>query len=255
MPDNVPDNKPGGRGPANQSSTIITHAVLTGLTPLIPIPLLDDLVKSYFQKRMVRQLSAAHGRRLSTADVATLTEERGNGCLTGCVWQVLAYPIRKIFRKVLFFLEWKRAVDLTSRTYHQGYLLDYALSEGWLAQPPHAKSAAEIGAAIEDVCRNSPIKPVEAAINLSFRQSKSVLLAGVRVLEKSLRRLRGQPDETELSEAVTAIEAEEEREIEGVVGQLQKAIGAIPDEHFRQLRAQLATRLQASPRPPRIASR
>jgi hypothetical protein len=244
----MPENAPGAREPSNQRS-IITHAVFVGLTPLIPIPLVDDVVKNYFQRRMVRQLSASRGRTLSAADAAALVEERGDGCLKGCMWQALVYPLKKIFRKIFFFLEWKRAVDLTSRTYHQGYLLDYVLREGWLGEPPPAGSAARIGAAIEEVCRNSPIKPVEAAISLSFKQSKAVLRSGVKILERSLNRFRGRPDEGQLSEAVTAIETEEERQIEGVVNKLQKAIEAIPDEHFRQLRTQLMTRLQAQTRP------
>lgn len=39
---------------------IITHAVLTGSIPLIPIPIVDDLVKSYFQRRLVRELTRVY---------------------------------------------------------------------------------------------------------------------------------------------------------------------------------------------------
>ncbi len=162
--------------------TITMHAVLIGLTPLIPVPFVDDVVKGYFQRRLVRTLAAAHGRELSAEDVATLTEDRGGGCLKGCLGQVFIFPLKMIFRKVFFFLEWKRAVDLTSHSYHQGYLLDYSLREGWLAaHTPHAKSSMEVRNAIEEVCRDAPIKPVESAIKISFNQSKSMLKAGARV--------------------------------------------------------------------------
>jgi hypothetical protein len=232
---------------ANQRS-IITHAVLIGLTPLIPVPFIDDVVKGYFQRRLVRSLASAHGRELSAEDVATLVEERGSGCLRGCLGQAFIYPLKMIFRKVFFFLEWKRAVDLTSHSYHQGYLLDYALGEGWLARAPDAGSADQVRTAIEEVCRESPVRPVETAIKLSFKQSKSMLKAGARVLEKGLKRVAGRRDEREVSEAVTIVEAQEEKEIEGVVSRLQKAIEAIPDEHFNTLRARLAARLRAPPR-------
>jgi hypothetical protein len=244
----MPDNLAQAKESAGQRS-IITHAVLVGLTPLIPIPLLDDLVKGYFQRRMVRSLAAAHRRELKAEDVSTLTEERGGGCLRGCLGQAFIFPLKIIFRKIFFFLEWKRAVDLTSHTYHQAYLLDYALREGWLAGvSPDFRSAAEIRTAIDDVCRDAPIKPVESAIKLSFRQSKSMLLAGARVLERGLKRVTGRPDERQLSEAVTSVEADEEKEIEGVVNKLQNSIEAIPDEHFRTLRTQLAARLNTQQR-------
>ncbi|HEX8000478.1 MAG TPA: hypothetical protein VF528_18995 [Pyrinomonadaceae bacterium] len=253
MPDNVPSTKES----ANQRS-ITMHAVLIGLTPLIPVPFVDDMVKGYFQRRLVRSLALAHGREVNEADVATLTEERGGGCLSGCLGQVFIFPLKMIFRKVFFFLEWKRAVDLTSHSYHQGYLLDYSLREGWLGRTPHARNAADVRTAIDEVCRAAPIKPVESAIKISFRQSKSMLKAGARVLEQALRRVAGRrPDERELSAAVTAVEAEEEREIGGVVSRLQKSIEAIPDEHFKTLRTQLAARLREQPRlqPPGIAQK
>ena len=246
----MPDNSPAAKESANQRS-IITHAVLIGLTPLIPVPFIDDVVKGYFQKRLVRLLASAHGRQLSPEDVAVLTEDRGSGCLRGCLGQAFIFPLKMIFRKVFFFLEWKRAVDLTSHSYHQGYLLDYSLREGWLAaRTPQSRSAAEVRTAIEEVCREAPIKPVESAIKLSFRQSKSMLKAGAKVLERALKRVTGRPDETQLTEVVTSVEAEEEREIGGVVSRLQKLIEAIPDDHFSTLRTRLAARLRVQPRLP-----
>lgn len=230
---------------SNQRS-IITHAVLAGLTPLIPVPLLDDVVKNYFQRRMLRSLAQAHGVQLDAETIATLTKERGgSGCLSGCLGQVFVLPLKLIFRKIFFFLEWKRAVDLTSHTYHQGYLLDYALREGWLGRQANSNvaSANSIGAAIEEVCREAPIKPVETAIKVAFKQSKSMLLAGARVLGHGLRQVTGRPDERQLSEVVTSVNAEEQKEIEGVVSRLHNSIEVIPEEHFRYLRTRLVARL------------
>jgi hypothetical protein len=77
-----------------------------------------------------------------------------------------------------------------------------------------------------------------------------MLKAGAKVLERALKRVTGRPGERELSEAVTSVEAEEEREIAGVVNRLQNSIEAIPDEHFSNLRTQLAARLRAQTRLP-----
>jgi hypothetical protein len=241
MPDN--SNTPTER--ANQTS-IITHAVLVGLTPLIPVPFIDDLVKGYFQRRLVRVLAAAHNLQLKPEEIAALAEDTGGGCLRGCLIQTLIFPLKMILRKIFFFLEWKRAVDLTSHTYHQGYLVDYALREGWMGASSGTpqRSAAEIHAAIEEVCRAAPIKPVETAIGASFRQSKSMLRSGARILGRAFRRVTGKADDARLAAAVASVEEEETREIGGVVRQLQKAIEAVPDEHFRNLRKQLTARLK-----------
>lgn len=228
---------------------LVTHAVLVGLTPLIPVPVVDDLVKSHLLRRMVRELAAGRGGRLSHEEVEALTTERGDGCLGGCLGQALLYPLKKVFRKVFFFLEWKRAADLTSRTYHHGYLIDHALApraDG--SRLIELKSAAEIGAAIDAVCREAPVKPLESAVGATFRGSKNVLVGAAGILERALRR-RGapRPDPRAVAEAVESVETEEERQIEGVTRGLQGAIANIPDEHFRALRYALDARLGVAP--------
>jgi hypothetical protein len=79
--------------PGARQRTLVTHAVLTGLTPLIPVPLVDDLVKSYFRKRLVRSLAASAGRALSEEELEALTSERGGGGLGGCLTTVLVSPL------------------------------------------------------------------------------------------------------------------------------------------------------------------
>ena len=228
----------------NNQRTIITHAVLAGLTPLIPVPLVDDLAKNYIQRRMVRHLAASYRRDLSAEDLDALTREPGGGCLRGCLVGAIVYPLKKIFRKVFFFLEWKRAADLTSRVYHEGYLYELALREGWLGGGAAASSAAETRAAVEAVLRETSVKPVEGAITATFRQSKNVLLSAAGLLGRSLDRVTGSGrKQEEVARAVEEVEAEEERRIEGVISRLQKAIAAVPDEHFQQMRARLAARL------------
>lgn len=231
-----------------KQTNLITHAVLIGLTPLIPLPILDDLVKDYLKRRLFRALASANGRDLSAEDLRVLSEERSAGCLRGCLAQALIFPLKRIFRKIFFFLEWKRAVDLTSYYLHFGYLLDYALRER--ANAPAVadmKSAAEVRDAIDAVCREAPIKPIESAVSASFRQSRKVLRGAARLLEGSLRRLAGRPDREQVAQAVEEVEPAEEREVAGVVSKLRQALTDIPDEHFQTLRAQLEARLGLAP--------
>src|SRR5207302_10353585 len=94
------------------SKRAATYSILAALTPLIPIPIVDDLVLAYLRRRLVRELAIAHARSLSGEDVAVLANERVR-YFTGC----LAYPLKVLFRKLFFFLEWKRAADVGAHTY------------------------------------------------------------------------------------------------------------------------------------------
>ena len=223
---------------------LVTHAILAGLTPLIPVPVVDDLAKNYFRRRLVRRLAEANKRNLSGEELSALTSERGRGCLRGCLVMVLVYPLKAVFRKVFYFLEWKRAVDLTSRTYHYGYLTGYAMQpRAGGASLIDLCGAANVGEAIQAVCREAPIRPVEAAVAGTFRQSRRVLRAAANLLSRSLRRLTGRARADEVAEAIEQVEPEEEREIEPVVARLQRSIASVPEEHFRNLRARLDARL------------
>jgi hypothetical protein len=223
---------------------LVAHAVLTGLTPLIPVPVVDDVAKNYFRKRLVRRLAASQGRGLSGDELSALTKEQGRGCVRGCLTAVLVYPLKAVFRKVFYFLEWKRAVDLTSRTYHFGYLTSYALQpRAGGASLVDLCGAASVGEAIQAVCREAPIKPVEAAVGGAFRQSRRGLRAAANLLARSLRRLAGRARDEEVAEAIERVETEEEREIEPAVMRLQRSIASVPEDHFRHLRARLEARL------------
>src|SRR5215207_4662822 len=240
----VQAGEPGGR-----QRTLVTHAVLTGLTPLIPVPLLDDLVKAYFRKRLVRSLAASAGRTLSDEELNALASEAEGGCLRGCVMSALVYPLKAVFRKVFYFLEWKRAVDLTSRTYHFGHLVGHALRRrGGAPSLLDTYGARAVSEAVEAVCREAPIKPLESAVGGTFRKSKGVLRAAAALLSGSLRRQPPQPER--VAEAIESVEPDEERELRPVVTRLQSSIATVPEDHFRNLRDSLEARLAGSPRGP-----
>lgn len=222
---------------------IITHAVLTGLTPLIPVPIVDDLVKSYFQRRLVRELTRVYAINLAEQEMKTLADDPSSGCLAGCLGGALLLPFKLIFRKLFFFLEWKRAADTVSRTFHQGHLLDCALKEGWF---PGQRNALELRAAIDLVCREVGTGPVERAVSLTFSQSKATLKSAANLLTRSLTSVSGKADAERVARAAEAVEAEEEREIEGVITRLQKSIQSVPQGYFNNLRARLAAGLHVS---------
>jgi hypothetical protein len=226
---------------ANQRQ-IILHSVLAGLTPLIPVPFVDDLLKAYFKRRMVRKLALSHSQFLNDQDLQTLADDADSGCLQGCLTTVAVYPLKAIFRKIFFFLEWKRAVDIVSHTYYQGFLLDAALGERWIA-PAGVRRAEEVRQALNSVLLQLNTSLIERAVKGIFRQSKTAVKSAAQLLHNSLRRLRRNPSQEQVAEVVEGLEEQEERQLEGVIGQLQNAINDMPAEHFERLKVQLAQAL------------
>jgi hypothetical protein len=222
---------------------IITHAVLTGLTPLIPVPIVDDLVKSYFQRRLVRELTRVYGFNTTEQDIRTLADDPSSGCLAGCLGGALLLPLKLIFRKLFFFLEWKRAVETVSRTFHQGFLLDSAFKAGWF---PAKRNALELRSAIDAVCSEVGTGPVERAVSLTLNQSRATLKSAANLLRRSVKSISGKPDAERVALAAEAVEAEEERKIEGVINTLQRSIQSVPEAYFVILRARLAAWLRVS---------
>lgn len=225
-------------------SAIITYSVLAGLSPLVPVPFVDDWLINYFRRRLVKSLAASHGQEFTSEAISILADDRDNkGCLLGCLSMVIFYPLKKIFRKVFYFLEWKRAVDLTSHTYHYGYLLNYALRDGFLNSDTKALDA--IRTSLDDVCNDTPIKPVESVVSSTFKQTKGLVVSGVELLEKTFRNVRKKPTEEEVVVAVKSVEEEEKEKIEGITNTLGAALSNIPEEHFKAMREKFSARMKA----------
>ncbi|HEU4389642.1 MAG TPA: hypothetical protein VFV34_17690 [Blastocatellia bacterium] len=228
--------------PGDNTKQIATYSILIGVTPLIPVPLVDDIARTYLQRRLVRRLIASAGFQLDEQSVQTLADDRGDGCLWGCVVSITSGLIKRLFRKVFFFLEWKRSIDLVSRSYHHGYLLDVVFSRGWCA-PAGPRTPIEVRTAIDEVCRTAPVKPLEHAVKVTFEQSKSLLKRAAGSIGRGARRTIHRSTRAELEMALENAEQQKEREIEPVATRLQQAIAAIPEEHFRRLREELSLRL------------
>jgi hypothetical protein len=222
---------------------ILVHAVLAGLTPLIPIPLVDDLVKAHFLRRMVRKLAASNDYQFEPNAVKVLADDEETGCLKGCLGMALQLPFKFVFRKILFFLEWKRAVDIVSRTYYHGYLMEYAFSQRWCS-PRGSRDPQEVRRGIDTVLKRVNTSLFERAVAVTFRQSKAGMKSAAALLERNLPFRGRAASEEQVAQAVEAVEAREEEEIQGIVGRLQAAINKMPAEHFFNLRRDLAVELQ-----------
>jgi hypothetical protein len=225
-------------------STIIKHAVLVGVTPLIPIPFVDDLARAYFQRRLIRSLAATHTLQLRPEETRVLADRKGSGCL-GCVAAIFLYPVKFLFRKIFFFLEFKRAIDSVSQTFYHGYLVDYAFEKKWCT-PQGTKSPAEVRIAIDQLLTEVNTSVVEKAVREALKQSLSALRNSATYLQNSLKGLTRKSSEAEVAEKIKSSESQEEREIAGIVQQIQAAVNNLPEEHFQKLRERFETIL-ASP--------
>jgi hypothetical protein len=215
-----------------EQSLLLTHALLVGLTPLIPIPLLDDAVKGAIERRLVGELAAAHGLVLSKEDVAALASDPGDNIFLAIAKGIVSFPFKLIFRKLFVVLEVKRASDEASRCYHRGLLLDVAFGSRVVA-PLGPKRPAEVRAAIEQACREISVSPMGRAVSGVFEGSKGVLEAlGRDLLRRVLR--RGAPTRETVDSAVGA-EAADETRVTGLVDRLQAAVASVPAGHFAAL--------------------
>ena len=172
---------------------ILTHAVLAALTPLIPVPVLDDWVKSIFMRSMVQKLAAARGVAPSAAQVeALIQEDFWDSCVEGCVG-IFLYILRELLSKIFFFVEWRRAFLLVGTTYYTGFLIDAALQDGYplASADGSTAAAAKLREAVRRARYQANLRLIQRAVRENIRPLaflRAAWLLAVRALA-SLPRL------------------------------------------------------------------
>ncbi|WP_242589489.1 hypothetical protein [Corallococcus macrosporus] len=161
------------------------HAVAAGLTPLIPVPFLDDYALRQVREQSVRDQFKEKGLKAPDKAVAVLAgsyDERSlGGRLVSYLKAVALFPVRKVFRKVFFVLWVKDCVDLTSVCLHHGYLLHHALQRGDLdAASLQGDAPRKVQAAIVAACAEMDARPVNQALRRLFRSSRVLMAEATR---------------------------------------------------------------------------
>lgn len=216
---------------------LLKYAVLVGMTPLIPLPLLDDIAQAYFERRMIEKLARAHRLELSAVQLDELASPPPDpvGAIRGCLLNVLLYPIKKILRKIFFFLEIKRTIDLVSTTYAKGHVLDRVLVRG-LCAPAGPHAPRDVRAATERALVRVGTSPIELAVRNAFTSSTELIKRLVAQLFAVLRGV-SRAERTQIAAAVSAVEEQESPELRGVEAQVQQGIRGVPAAHFQRLEA------------------
>ena len=213
----------------NSNSILLTHAVLVGLTPLIPIPLVDDIFYARFRRSLVQRLATYHAHKLQTDELEILASSTKSGCALGCVGALLLYPMKKLLSKIFFFLEIKRAADTMGHTYAFGVLLDAAFVDKHI----QTHGAARVRAAIDAVLGRTDTSVFNRAARSAIKSSPSAIRDLVAKFSKSNQ-----------SESAAKIEAE--GGFKELVSRFQSALTQMAEREIRGLREELARELNLS---------
>lgn len=203
--------------PPPSLTRVAYHAIASGLTPLIPVPMLDDLALRRVRERMVRDLLADHGIEAPAAVVETLagSERRVkmSGRVRSSLRSLVLFPVKKVFRKVFFVLWVKDCVDMASGSLHHGYLLRHALSRGHLDVGRSSEGAArQVYGAIQAACDDVDPRPVNQVLGRLFKSSRLLLAEATRTLLGRGRAARRRRDD------------EENREVQSLADRLVAAL-------------------------------
>lgn len=117
-------------------------ATLAGLSVLVPIPFLDDAFEAFFRGRIPGAVARSRGRTLPDDVRAVLGE--GDGGRGGCATIPLRLTLgllKRLSRKVLYFLTIKSATDRLSQYWSRAFLIDHMMMAGHLESAASARVA------------------------------------------------------------------------------------------------------------------
>lgn len=237
---------------------IVTYSLLSGLCPLIPIPLLDDWARDILRQRLVALLAASAGVALGGEQTKWLAcghDPAADGCRSGCLKALILRPIlflahlvfRKVMRKVLFFLTLKDTVDTFSETFHEAYLLRHAFRLGiFPAGPPPegVKPTAPdprllaVREAVVGVYRSADTRPVTSLTRTLFKSSWRGLVATARQMTAVLRRARRDGPQ----QVTERLRSEGEKGLSDLIDELTEDLEH-QDNYLEQLSARLEEQL------------
>lgn len=214
------------QAPERSEAVLVGHAVLVGLTPLIPVPIVDDLVKDALERRLVREVGRAHGVELDDDAVKALVGEQGSA-LAELAKNAALFPFKLIMRKVFMVLEVKRASDAASLAYHRAYLIERALRHRWLA-PLGPIPASDVRRGMDAATNAISISPLSKALDAVFSLDH-VQALGKAVVSGFMKRAKDKKDlDGEVGRAHESVDA-------GTKEKLKQAVASLPRTHFAEL--------------------
>src|SRR5574338_690363 len=220
--------------------TVIYHSLLIGAALFVPIPFLDERLAGFLWKHMVSELAKNHGKNLTNEQLLALSYPVRSGLSDGCLF-VVRRIFRELFQEILFFLEWRKAINLATDAYYSGYLLNELFAyEGF--DPADVRRYA---IAMQKAKQGINTKLVKDVFRANFRSSRGVLtsvtkwLSSITVgyVKDAWARRKNRKNAASLSEARMETFFEMHRSrfqelLKDVISSLQAGIGTVPGEHF-----------------------
>jgi hypothetical protein len=228
---------------------VLTVIVLVGASALIPVPFLDDVAKGYLERRLLRAVADNEKMPLSSEEVGRLTLEPSEGCcLMGCLGNLVLYPIKKILRKIFFFLEVKRTIDQSSTALAEAWLFALALRRRLWSPGRDLAEADLLREVIDASCCSQGVKPLELAVSQAFQGAKSTMIdiAG---------RFSGRRGDSKdkLEAALRQFEVDESERLAGLSERLSDAVSGMSEGYLQRFAEGFEKGLQEarerSPRP------
>lgn len=185
--------------------------LLASAARLVPVPLLDDLLREQALHLMVSRTIKLHGRTYRSAAVAPLY-----GTAEGCVHRaamfllllpvkLVIYPIKKIWTWIMAAKN--VAADL-SEAVLLGRTLDRVLEMGRMpvgADPAALRTEADrVRRAFDNALRGTDLQLLRGVLRRALEGVKGLPRAAVR----ALRRLRGKPDDVDPTAGLSASDRE-----------------------------------------------
>lgn len=183
-------------------ASIAGYSALAGLTPLIPIPFVDDVVMVRIHRRLCAVLFGLRDMELSDAGAKALTESPSK-FLSSTFKKLVFWPIKKLITKIVYVLAIKSCADIAAAVFHEGWLLARALEQEYvpsdLLRSGDPATMKRLRVAIISAREAVDPSPTQAAMRSAFGVGKEVfssILSSVRGVLK-----RGGGDEDRLNAA------------------------------------------------------
>ncbi len=123
------------------------RALGVGLAALIPLPFIDEIIRKRLLRSSYRHAAADAGVSLSPDTLRALTLGQGS-LLWAIAKAILVWPIKKLFKTILYFLTIKDVLDWTTEAALRAEMVHMAAKAG--ALPAGARQvAAQMDATLE----------------------------------------------------------------------------------------------------------
>jgi len=163
---------------------VFADATCAGLTPLVPLPLVDVALENVFRRRLPASICRARGVTPAPGAVAALGQGLPWLSARGCLMVPLAlilYLLKRLSRKLLYFLAVREAANTLSAYWHRAFLLDHLARSGRLSGDGFG---VEVRRAFEAVLEEAPTGALTHIARQVVRGSRHV----VRSLWRARRR-------------------------------------------------------------------